>query len=77
MAIRLNENKELVAQIKEGLAGLFNLEANKKLQDLLEDCNNKPVLLTSSGHINVYTYCIKNVKILETDIHYTIFKISN
>lgn len=28
-------------KIKEGLAGLFNLEANKKLQDLLEDCNNK------------------------------------
>lgn len=26
-------------KIKEGLAGLFNLEANKKLQDLLENCN--------------------------------------
>ena len=28
-------------KIKEGLAGLFNLEANKKLQDLLENCNKK------------------------------------
>ena len=28
-------------KIKEGLAGLFNLEANKNLQDLLEDSHKK------------------------------------
>ncbi len=29
----------------------------------IEDCNNKLVLLTSNGDINIYTYCIKNVKV--------------
>jgi len=29
----------------------------------IEDCNHKPTLLTSNGDINIYTYCIENVKV--------------
>lgn len=29
----------------------------------IEDCNIKPVLLTSSGDINIYTYCIEDIKV--------------
>ena len=29
----------------------------------IEDCNQKPELLIKKGNINVYTYCINNIKI--------------
>ena len=29
----------------------------------IEDCNHKPTLLTSYGDINIYTYCIEDIKV--------------
>ena len=29
----------------------------------IEDCNHKPILLTAYSGINIYTYCIKDIKV--------------